>query len=45
MMNIIKVEIYHDGRYYCGRCLDFDIFTQGITLDEIAQHLKEAIRP
>ena len=44
MKNIIKAEIYHDGEYYCGRCLDFDVFTQGKTLDELVQNLKEAIQ-
>lgn len=44
MLNIIKLEIYHDGEYYCGKSLDFDIFTQGKTLDEVVQHLKEAIK-
>jgi predicted RNase H-like HicB family nuclease len=43
MKNMIKAEIYHDGEYYCGRCLDFDIFTQGKTLDELVLNLKEAI--
>jgi hypothetical protein len=33
MNKIIKTDIYFDGTYYCGRCLDFDVFTQGKTLD------------
>jgi len=44
MKNMVKAEIYHDGKYYCGRCLDFDVFTQGETLDEIVLNLKEAIQ-
>ena len=44
MKNMIKAEIYHDGKYYCGRCLDFDVFTQGETLDELVRKLKEAIQ-
>jgi predicted RNase H-like HicB family nuclease len=44
MKHIIKSEIHHDGEYYCGRCLDFDIFSQGKTLDELVQNLKEAIQ-
>ena len=44
MENIIKAEIYNDGEYYCGKCIDFDIFTQGKTLDELVQNLKEAIQ-
>ena len=44
MLNIIKAEIYHDGEYYCGKCFDFDVFTQGKTLDELVANLKEAIQ-
>ena len=44
MKKIIKAEIYNDGEYYCGRCLDFDVFTQGKTLDEVVNNLKEAIQ-
>ncbi len=44
MKHVIKVEIYHDGEFYCGRCLDADIFTQGQTLDELTVNIKEAIQ-
>ena len=44
MNKMIKADIYYDGEFYCGRCLDFDVFTQGKTLDELAQNLKEAIK-
>ena len=44
MKSIIKAEIYHDGEYYCGRCSDFDIFSQGKSLDELVKNLKEAIQ-
>jgi len=44
MNKMIKADIYYDGDFYCGRCLDFDIFTQGKTLDELAKNLKEAIQ-
>ena len=44
MNKTIKADIYFDGEFYCGRCLDFDIFTQGKTLDELAKNLKEAIK-
>ena len=44
MNKMIKADIYFDGEYYCGKCIDFDIFTQGKTLDELAKNLKEAIR-
>ena len=44
MNKMIKADIYFDGEYYCARCIDFDIFTQGKTLDELAKNLKEAIK-
>jgi len=43
MRKMIKAEIYHDGEYYCARCLDVDVFTQGKTLDQVVANLKEAI--
>ncbi len=43
MKTMIKTEIYHDGEFYCARCLDFDIFTQGKSLDEVVINLKEAV--
>jgi hypothetical protein len=27
MNKMIKADIYFDGEYYCGKCIDFDIFT------------------
>jgi predicted RNase H-like HicB family nuclease len=44
MRSIIKAELYHDGEHYCARCLDFDIFTQGKTLDDVVENLREAVR-
>ncbi len=43
MKKMIKAEIYHDGEFYCVRCLDADVFTQGRILDEAVENLKEAI--
>ncbi len=42
MQKIIKAEIYFDGEYYCARILDIDVFTQGKTLDEAVENLREA---
>ena len=39
----IKAEIYFDGEYYCVRCLNIDVFTQGKTLDEAVKNLREAV--
>jgi len=43
MQSIIKAEIYFDGEYYCARCLNIDVFTQGKTLDEAMKNLKDAV--
>ena len=43
MNKILKAQIYFDGEYYCGKCIDFDVFTQGKTLDELTKNLKEAV--
>ena len=40
---MIKAEIYFDGEYYCARCLNIDVFTQGKTIDEVVNNLKEAV--
>ncbi|MBN2518248.1 MAG: type II toxin-antitoxin system HicB family antitoxin [Candidatus Altiarchaeota archaeon] len=40
---MIKAEIYFDGKYYCARTLDMDVFTQGKTLDEVTDNLREAV--
>ena len=43
MKHSIKFEIYHDDNYYCARCFDFDVFTQGSSLDELISNIKEAV--
>jgi predicted RNase H-like HicB family nuclease len=43
MKHRIKFEIYHDNDFYCARCFDFDIFTQGSSLDEVIANIKEAV--
>jgi len=40
---LVKFEIYNDGRYWCARGIGMDIFTQGKTLDELAENIKEAV--
>ena len=39
---LVKVEAYHDGRFWCGRGMGADFFTQGKTLDELLRNVKEA---
>ena len=43
MRKIIQVRIYKGERQYVGECLDLPVVTQGKTLDELAENLKEAI--
>lgn len=43
MEKTIKALISFDGRYYCARCLEMDVFTQGKTVDETIKNLKEAV--
>ena len=40
---LIKFDVYKDGDYWCARGIDADIFTQGKTLDELLENLKEAV--
>lgn len=40
---LVKIETYYDGESWCARGLSEDIFTQGNTLDELHQNIKEAV--
>lgn len=40
---LVKFEIYNDGDHWCARGIGVDIFTQGITLDEVMENIKEAV--
>ena len=40
---LVKIETYFDGEYWCARGIGEDIFTQGSTLDELYQNIKEAV--
>ena len=40
---LVKFEIYNDGKYWCARGIGVDIFTQGKTLDELMDNIKEAV--
>ena len=39
---VVKVEAYHDGAFWCARGVREDFFTQGGTLDELVQNVREA---
>ena len=43
MKRIIQVKIYKGEKYYAVECLDLPVFTQGKTLDEVVENVREAI--
>mgnify|MGYP001613655242 CR=1 FL=1 len=40
---LVKIETYFDGEFWCARGIGEDIFTQGSTLDELFENIKEAV--
>ena len=40
---LVKIEVYNDGEFWCARGIIEDIFTQGETLDELIENIKEAV--
>jgi predicted RNase H-like HicB family nuclease len=40
---LVKFEIYSDSGYWCSRGIGVDIFTQGKTLDELMENIREAV--
>lgn len=43
MKKIIQVHIYKGDKYFIAECIDLPVVTQGLTLDELVNNLKEAI--
>jgi predicted RNase H-like HicB family nuclease len=43
MKRIIQVKIYKGEKYYVAECVDLPVVTQGKTLDEAAENIREAI--
>lgn len=43
MKKIVQVHISKGENYFVADCIDLPVVTQGKTLDELAQNLKEAI--
>jgi predicted RNase H-like HicB family nuclease len=43
MKHIIQVRICKGERYYIAECLDLPVVTQGKTLDEVVENIREAI--
>jgi len=40
---LVKFECYSDGKYWCGRGIGVDIFTQGKSLDDLMANIREAV--
>lgn len=40
---LVKVEVYQDGEFWCARGIGEDIFTQGRSVDEVFENIKEAV--
>jgi predicted RNase H-like HicB family nuclease len=43
MKKIIQVHVYRGEKYFVAECADLPVVTQGKTLDELTENLKEAI--
>jgi predicted RNase H-like HicB family nuclease len=43
-MKKIKYVIYKEGKYYVSQCLNVDISSFGVTIDEASANLKEALQ-
>ena len=43
MKRIVQVEVYKGEKYYVAECFDLPVVTQGKTLDEVVENIKEAI--
>jgi len=43
MKNIIQFHIYKGEKYYVAQGVDLPVVTQGKTLDELADNIKEAV--
>ena len=40
---LVKIDTYFDGECWCARGIGEDIFTQGKSLDELHENIKEAV--
>jgi len=43
MKRIIQVKIYKGENFYVAECVDLPVVTQGKTLDEVVENMREAI--
>ena len=40
---LVKLEAYYDGNHWCARGIGQDVFTQGASLDELMENVREAV--
>ncbi|RJS68770.1 type II toxin-antitoxin system HicB family antitoxin [Methanophagales archaeon] len=43
MKKIIMFKVYKGEKYFIAECVDLPVVTQGKTLDEVVENVKEAI--
>jgi len=43
MRKIIQVRVYKGEKYYVAECVDLHVVSQGETLDEAVENIREAI--
>ena len=43
MKRVIQVKIYKGEKFYVAECVDLPVVTQGETLDEVVENMREAI--
>jgi predicted RNase H-like HicB family nuclease len=43
-MKKIKYVIYKEGKYFVSQCLNVDVSSFGVTIDEASANLKEALQ-
>ncbi len=43
MKRIIQFHIFRGEKYYVAQCIDLPVVTQGKTLDELIENIKEAV--
>ncbi len=43
MKKIMQVRIYKGEKHYIAECLDLPVVTQGKTLDEVVENIREVI--
>ena len=43
MTKIVIAKVYKGEKYYIAECVDLPVVTQGKTLDEVVENVKEAI--